>query len=82
VQWRWNGIDINRNFNIHNRSISVFNGGGETIVGNGSCERQMYRVALLVNGYLPGVYSYEVISNIPSQQTYTSPELTVEGKEC
>ena len=76
VVWRRNGNIVNRN----SRPVggSFYDGGGETIVGNGACEGQMYRVSLLVTGYLRGSYTYSVI-NDASSVPVTSPVFEIEG---
>ncbi len=58
---------------------SFYDGGGEAIVGTGPCASQMYRVALLVYGYLPGSYTYTV-SNANTSTPVTSPVFTVQGR--
>ncbi len=57
---------------------SLYDGGGEAIVGTGSCESHMYRVALLVTGRLPGSYTYTA-SNANTPTPVTSPVFTVQG---
>ena len=49
----------------------------ETISDTGDCSTHMYRVALLVTGYLPGEYSYIANNSI---NMMISPEFRVEGK--
>ena len=58
---------------------SFYDGGGETINTTGPCSTHMYRVGLLVTGYLPGEYSYTV-SNDQNTSPVTSPVFRVEGK--
>ena len=56
-----------------------FDGGGEAISDTGPCSTHMYRVALLVRGYLPGEYSYTV-SNDQNTSPVPSPVFRVEDK--
>ncbi len=55
-----------------------YDGGGPTIVGTGPCESHMYRVALLVNGRLPGDYTYTV-SNANTPTPVLSPIFRIQG---
>ncbi len=76
VTWRRNGSIIDRNTMVANGSFSV--GGGDTIVSGNPCERRMYRVALLVTGYLPGTYTYTA-NNSYTSPPVTSPEFEIQG---
>ena len=58
---------------------SFFDGGGDTIRDTGDCPTHIYRVGLLVTGYLPGEYSYTA-SNNQTTSPVTSPVFRVEGK--
>ncbi len=51
---------VDRNTMLPGGVGSFYDGGGEIILGTGPCESLMYRVALLVTGYLPGTYTYTV----------------------
>ncbi len=79
VTWRRNGLAVDRNTMLAGGG-SFFDGGGETIVGTGPCESQMYRVGLLVRGRLPGSYTYTV-NNANTPTPVTSPVFIVKGKE-
>ncbi len=76
VTWRRNNLIVNRNTRLAGGG-SFYEGGGETIV-TGPCERRMYRVALLVTGYLPGSYTYTV-SNANTSTPVTSPVFEIQG---
>ncbi len=78
VTWRRNNNVVDRTTRLAGGG-SFYNEGGEAIVGTGSCESHMYRVALQVTGYLPGTYTYTV-SNANTQIQLTSPVFTIEGK--
>ena len=78
VVWRRNGTVVDRNTEVAGGSF--FDGGGETISDTGPCSTHVYRVALMVTGYLPGEYSYTVSNNL-STSPVTSPVFRVEGKE-
>ncbi len=77
VTWRRNDVMVDRNTRLAG-GARFYDGGGDTIVGTGSCESHMYRVALLVNGYLPGTYTYTV-SNANTPTPVTSPVFIVQG---
>ncbi len=79
VTWRRNNLIVNRNTRLAGGG-SFYDGGGETIVGTGPCESRMYRVALLVRGYLPGTYTYTV-SNADTPTPVTSSLLTIQGNK-
>ncbi len=79
VTWRRNNTIIDRHTRVADGD-SFYDGGGQTIVGTGPCESRMYRVALQLNGYLPGTYTYTV-SNANTTTPVTSPVFTVEGNE-
>ncbi len=72
-----NDAIVNRNTRLAG-GRSFYDGGGEAIVGTGSCESHMYRVALLVTGYLPGAYTYTV-SNANTSTPVTSPVFEIQG---
>ncbi len=77
VTWRRNGDMVDRN----TRPVgggSLFDGGGEAIVGTGPCESRMYRVALAVTGLFSGTYTYTV-SNANTPTPVTSPVFEVQG---
>ena len=74
--WKWNGTIINRHTQVTGGSF--YDGGGEAIVGTGPCEDRMYRVALIVTGYLPGNYTY-FVSNSDTPTPVKSPVFLVEG---
>ena len=75
VTWRRNGTIVDRD-TMPIGGGSFFDGGGETIAGGGTCRNRMYRVALLVRGYLPGNYTYTVNNSISS---VTSPVFHLQG---
>ncbi len=77
VTWRRNNVMIDRNTRLAGGG-SFFDGGGQTIVGTGSCEMRMYKVALAVIGRLPGSYTYTV-SNADTPTPVTSPVFLIEG---
>ena len=79
VTWRRNNVIVDRNTRLAG-GRAFYDGGGETIVGTGSCESHMYRVALLVIGYLPGSYTYTV-SNANTSTPVTSPVLIIQGNK-
>ena len=77
VVWRRNGSVVDSSTVVAGGFF--FDGGGETINTTGPCSTHMYRVALLVTGYLPGEYSYTVSNNLNTNPV-TSPVFRVEGK--
>ena len=77
VVWRRNGTVVNRHTVVDNGSF--YDGGGDSISTTGPCFTHMYRVVLLVTGYLPGEYSYTVNNN-QNTSPVTSPVFRVEGK--
>ena len=77
VVWRRNGTVVDRTTVVANGSF--FDGGGDTISNTGPCSTHMFRVGLLVMGYLPGEYSYTV-NNDQTTNPVTSPVFRVEGK--
>ncbi len=79
VIWRRNNVMVDRNTRLAGGG-AFFDGGGEAIVGTGSCGSRMYRVALLVRGYLPGTYTYTV-SNADTPNPVTSPVLIIQGNK-
>ena len=78
VVWRRNGTVVDSHTVVAGGSF--FDGGGERISDTGPCSTHMFRVALLVTGYLPGEYSYTV-SNDQNTSPVTSPVFRVEGNE-
>ena len=73
VTWRRNGSMITT-------GGGFFIGGGETRhTGNPPCESQMYRVALQMNGYLPGSYTYTGNNSNTADPGVTSPVLVIQG---
>ena len=56
----------------------IFIGGGEELVGGNPCEDRMYRPALLLRGYLPGVYRYTV-DNADTPGDVSSPSFNLSG---
>ena len=77
VTWIRNNVMVDRNTRLAGGG-SFWDGGGETIVGTGSCESHMHRVALLVRGRLPGTYTYTV-SNANTPNQVTSPVFIIGG---
>ena len=77
VVWRRNGTVVDRNTVVAGGSF--FDGGGDPISNTGPCPTHIYRVGLLVTGYLPGEYSYTA-SNNQTTSPVTSPVFRVEGK--
>ena len=56
----------------------IFIGGGEQLQGGNPCSARMYRPAILLAGYLPGVYQYTVDNaNMPG--VVRSPTFTISG---
>ena len=76
VVWRRNGTVVNRHTVVAGGS---FYDGGEEINVTGNCSTHMYRVALLVTGYLPGEYSYTAF-NDQNTSPVTSLVFRVEGE--
>ena len=73
VTWRRNGSMITN-------GGGFFIGGGETRhTGNPPCADQMYRVAIQMNGYLPGSYTYTVDNADTADPGVTSPVFDVQG---
>jgi len=75
----WNNSVVNRNTEIE--SAVFFDGGGEARQSEGPCASHVYRVALLITGYLLGNYTY-TIDNSDTPVPVTSPVFTVEGTYC
>ncbi len=73
VTWRRNGSMITSG------AGGFFIGGGDTIVGTGPCASHMYRVAIQLNGYLPGSYTYTVDNANTADPGATSPVFEVQG---
>ncbi len=73
VTWRRNGSMIST-------GGGFFIGGGETQhTGNPPCADQIYRVALQVDGYLPGSYTYTVDNDNTTDPGVTSPIFEIKG---
>ncbi len=73
VTWRRNGSMITT-------GGGFFIGGGATIhTGNPPCESQMYRVAIQMNGYLTGNYTYTADNADTADPGVTSPVFEVQG---
>ncbi len=72
LTWRRNG-------NMITHGGGFFIGGGETIQGNLPCASQMYRVALQINGFLPGNYTYTADNANTADPGVTSPVFQVQG---
>ena len=77
VVWRRNRTKVNRNTVVAGGSF--FDGGGDTISDTGTCSTHMYRVGLLVTGYLPGEYSYTISNNLNTSPV-ASIVFRMEGK--
>ncbi len=74
VTWRRNGSMISNVVHV------FFIGGGETLhTGNPPCADQMYRVAIQMNGYLPGSYTYTVDNADTTDPGFISPVFEVQG---
>ncbi len=73
MTWRRNGSMISNVVRV------FFIGGGETIINTGPCESQMYRVALQLNGYLPGSYEYTVDNADTADPGVTSSTVLIQG---
>ncbi len=74
VTWSRNGSMITSGVG------GFFIGGGETVhTSTPACESQMYRVALQMNGYLPGSYTYTVDNADTTDPGVTSPVFEVQG---
>ena len=56
----------------------IFIGGGDELQGGSPCSARMYRPALLLRGYLPGVYQYTV-TNADTPGGVSSPSFTISG---
>ena len=56
----------------------IFIGGGEELQGGSPCSARMYRPAIALTGYLPGVYQYSV-TNGATTGVVSSPSLTISG---
>ncbi len=79
VVWMRNDTNVSRN-TVLPQGSSFFDGGGEVRhQGSPPCESRMYRVALQMVGYLPGIYSYTV-SNDNTVAPVMSPVFEVQGK--
>ncbi len=72
VTWRRNGIMI-----THGGAFYI--GGGETIHAGNPCESRMYRVAIQIDGYLPGNYTYTVDNADTADPGVTSPVFAIQG---
>ena len=56
----------------------IFIGGGDELQGGSPCSARMYRPAIALTGYLPGVYQYTV-DNADTTGEFTSPTLSISG---
>ena len=56
----------------------IFIGGGDELQGGNPCSARMYRPAIVLIGYLPGVYQYRV-TNTDTIGDFLSPTLTISG---
>ena len=56
----------------------IYIGGGQEHVGGSPCSARMYRPAILLRGYLPGVYQYTV-DNAETTDDVRSLTLTISG---
>ena len=56
----------------------IFIGGGSELQGGDPCSARMYSPAVLIRGYLPGVYQYSV-TNADTSGDVTSPTLSISG---
>ena len=79
ITWTRNGTGLS-NMNpvpgIPNSRIYI--GGGQEHVGGDPCEYRMYRPAIALTGYLPGVYQYTV-DNADTPGDVTSPSFNISG---
>ena len=79
ITWTRNGTALsNMNPVSGVPNSQIFIGGGEERVGGNPCEDRMYRPAILLRGYLPGVYRYSV-TNADTPGDVQSPTLTISG---
>ena len=74
--WKRDNITISRSTNVSNGSY--FDGGGEIVFNHTDCARRIYRVALLVMGYLPGEYLY-LADNMQTPYPIRSPVFLIQG---
>ena len=56
----------------------IFIAGGDELQGGSPCSARMYRPAILLRGYLPGVYQYTV-TNTDTSGDVQSPSFTISG---
>ena len=56
----------------------IFIGGGDELQGGSPCSARMYRPAIALTGYLPGVYQYSV-TNADTTGVVSSPTLNISG---
>ncbi len=74
MTWRRNGSIITNVVGV------FFIGGGEPRhTGNPPCESKMYRIALQLNGYLPGSYTYTVNNADTEDPGVTSSTVLIQG---
>ena len=78
ITWTRNGTTLSNMNPVPGIPNSlIFIGGGEEIVAN-PCEDRMYRPAIVLRGYLPGVYQYSV-TNDDTTGDVQSPTFTISG---
>ena len=79
ITWTRNGTTL---FNMNPvpgvPNSQIFIGGGDERAAGPPCSARMYRPALVLRGYLPGVYQYRV-TNADTTGDVTSPTLTISG---
>ena len=79
ITWTRNGTALsNMNPVPGIPSSQIFIGGGEEHMGGNPCSARMYRPAILLQGYLPGVYQYTV-DNAETTDDVRSLTLTISG---
>ena len=74
----YTSITWTRNTTTLSSNSQTFIGGGDVLQGGNPCEDRMYRPAILLTGYQPGVYQYSV-TNAQTSGDVTSPTLTISG---
>ena len=79
INWTRNGTALSNMDPVPGIPNSeIFIGGGEELQGGEPCSARMYRPALFLMGYLPGVYQYIVFNN-QTPDGFLPPILTVSG---
>ena len=79
ITWTRNGTGLSNMNPVPGIPDSeIFIGGGEERVGGSPCSARMYRPAILLRGYLPGVYQYTV-DNADTTGDVRSLTLTISG---